>query len=152
MGVCYDSVLVCGWAEGMDDGGSGENWSRWGRGGGDKGNGLCGQRSGSLASKGVYCSTGWVLVDDTRCVKDEDRRCLKLSTSEPNLNPILLVLGISRNVPPARSANGYSNSSSESPCCRVVKEGSSPPLGTPRPRGSSNGTGSLGTQVLGSQR
>ena len=34
MGVCYDSVLVCGWAEGMDDGGSGENWSRWGRGGG----------------------------------------------------------------------------------------------------------------------
>ena len=64
MGVCYDSVLVCGWAEGMDDGGSGENWSRWGRGGGDKGNGLCGQRSGSLASKSVYCNTGCVHVDN----------------------------------------------------------------------------------------
>ena len=31
-------------------------------GGGKGGNGLCGQRSGSLASKSVYCSTGWVLV------------------------------------------------------------------------------------------
>ena len=31
----------------------------WGRGG----DGLCGQRSGSLASKGVYCNTGWMLFD-----------------------------------------------------------------------------------------
>ena len=31
---------------------------------GDKGNGLGGQRSGSLASKSVYCNTGCVHVDN----------------------------------------------------------------------------------------
>ena len=36
----------------------GEGWGKRGV------NGLRGQRSGSLASKGVYCSTGWVLVDE----------------------------------------------------------------------------------------
>ena len=36
----------------------GEGW------GGNEGNGLCGQRSGSLASKSVYCNTGCVHVDN----------------------------------------------------------------------------------------
>ena len=35
-----------------------------GEGRGWGGNGLCGQRSGSLASKSVYCNTGCVHVDN----------------------------------------------------------------------------------------
>ena len=57
-------MMLCGCVvgqKGWTKGGRGKD----GRGGGREGvggNGLCGQRSGSLASKGVYCSTGWVLV------------------------------------------------------------------------------------------
>ena len=65
MMLCGGVVGQKGWTTGgRAEGGEGEKWSRWGRGGGDKGNGLCGQRSGSLASKSVYCNTGCVHVDN----------------------------------------------------------------------------------------
>ena len=59
-------MMLCGCVvgqKGWTKGGRGKD----GRGGGRDGvgvNGLCGQRSGSLASKGVYCNTGWVLFDE----------------------------------------------------------------------------------------
>ena len=57
-------MMLCGCVVGQ------KGWTKGGRakdgrGGGKEGvggNGICGQRSGSLASKGVYCCTGWVLV------------------------------------------------------------------------------------------
>ena len=61
--------MLCGWMvgqKGWTKGGRAKDGRGGGRGGGGKKrvNGLRGQRSGSLASKGVYCSTGWVLVDE----------------------------------------------------------------------------------------
>ena len=59
-------MMLCGCVvgqKGWTKGGRGKD----GRGGGREGvggNGLCGQRSGSLASKSVYCNTGCVHVDN----------------------------------------------------------------------------------------
>ena len=60
--LCWCVVGQKGWTTGgrAKNGRGGGGVGR----GGDKGNGLCGQRSGSLASKSVYCNTGCVHVDN----------------------------------------------------------------------------------------